>query len=63
MADTRADTLDMEAELLRLRNGPFPPERAEMARTLIDGLIEMYRKYGILPDSTPGIREERDRRG
>jgi len=63
MADTRTHADSYEQELMRLRDGPFPPERAKMARMLIDGLIEMYRKYGILPDSTPGIREERDRRG
>lgn len=62
MADTRT-TSSTEAELLRLRDKAGSSERAEMMRAVVDGLLDMHRKYGVLPDSMPGIREERDRRG
>lgn len=45
----------LTAEAFRLRR-----ELAERARQLRD---ELRAKYGEFPDSTPGIREERDRLG
>ena len=62
MADTRTHADAYEAGLLALLDIELPPERAALVRRLVSGLLETYRKYGVLPDSTPGIREERDRR-
>jgi hypothetical protein len=63
MTPTKTETSSLEEQLLRLRDAPVRPERAEMMRVIVSGLLEMHRQYGVLPDSAPGIREDRDRRG
>lgn len=45
-----------------LVEGAFQPRRA-IAAELAEFREGLRKKYGVLPDSTPGIREERDRRG
>lgn len=62
-ARAKRDGVTLEAlsrELLV--EGAFRPRRA-LAAELAKFQEALREQYGILPDSTPGIREERDRRG
>ena len=63
MAKAETETSNYEERLLRLLDGPLPPERADMIRAVVTGLVGLHRQVGVLPDSTPGIRADRDRRG
>jgi len=62
MAETVAP-ISVEEQLRALATKLAPPERAELARAVVEGLERMRRKYGVLPDSAPGIRDDRDSRG
>jgi plasmid stability protein len=56
----KAKGLSVEEELRRTLAHERERERKGMLAELEAHLAEMERKYGILPDSTPGIRAERD---
>lgn len=50
----------LEAELRRvLTEGTLAPRR-EFAKRVKRRLARLRAKYGVMPDSTPGIRAERD---
>lgn len=61
MAD--ASGISLEEQIRRVLSEHLKQERAEMTRTLLTDLERMREKYGLMPDSTPGVREDRDRRG
>lgn len=52
----------LEAELRRVLTEAAFAKRRKMAREIAQRLARMRKKYGVLPDSTPGIRAERDGR-
>jgi plasmid stability protein len=53
----------LEEQLRRALTEHVHQERQEMVRTLLTDLERLREKYGVMADSTPGIREDRDRRG
>lgn len=62
-ARARRAGISLEATLREiLRQEAFRPRR-ELASKLEKFHAELEAKHGLLPDSTPGIREERDRIG
>jgi plasmid stability protein len=61
MADSAG--LSLEEQLRRVLSDYLSQERRTMLLEVERGLAEMEEKYGILPDSAPGIRADRDRRG
>lgn len=52
----------LEAELRRVLTDAAIADRRKMAREIARRLARMRKKYGVLPDSTPGIRAEREGR-
>jgi len=58
-----AHGISLEEELRRALNENLQQERKAWAGRLRAAHAEFRRKYGQLPDSTPGIRADRDRRG
>lgn len=61
MAD--AAGISIEEQLRRVLTAHLSEERRAMVREVEEGLARMREKYGVMPDSTPGIREDRDARG
>lgn len=55
--------ISLEEQLRRVLAEYVSEERRAMVAEVRRGLAEMREKYGELPDSTPGIRADRDRRG
>lgn len=55
--------ISLEEQLRRVLADYVDKQRQTIIEDLRRGLDEMHEKYGVMPDSTPGIREERDRRG
>lgn len=53
----------LEAELRELLTNEARRPRRELVKDLETFSASLEAKYGLLPDSTPGIREERDRLG
>jgi plasmid stability protein len=53
----------LEEELRMLITAEATRQREEMLRELKAFQNKMRKKYGVLSDSTPGIREERQARG
>ena len=62
---TRASTAgrSLEEELRQVLTDKAREVRQEFARRARELRAEMEAKYGVLPDSTPGIREDREERG
>lgn len=58
-----ANGVSLEEQLRRVLDDYVKYERKTMVEEIRKGLAEMREKYGVLPDSTPGIRADRDRRG
>jgi len=61
MAD--AAGISLEEQLRRVLEAHVKQERAALVERLQAGLDRMRDKYGVMEDSTPGIRAERDERG
>jgi plasmid stability protein len=55
-----AGGISLEEELRRALRDNLLKERRAWADRLMAAHAEFEAKYGILPDSTPGIRAERD---
>ncbi len=55
--------ISLEEELRRALRDNLRKERRAWAERLLAAHEEFQRKFGVLPDSTPGIRADRDRRG
>lgn len=55
--------ISLEEQLRRVLAEHVRQERQEMVRVLTQDLERMRSKYGVMEDSAPGIREERDTRG
>jgi plasmid stability protein len=55
--------ISLEEQLRRVLTEHVRQERQEMVRVLMADLERMREKYGVMEDSTPGIREDRDARG
>lgn len=55
--------ISLEEQLRRVLSEHLSEERRAMIRDVEEGLKRMKSKHGVLPDSTPGIRADRDRRG
>jgi plasmid stability protein len=55
--------ISLEEQLRRVLSEHVRQERQEMVRVLRADLERMRAKYGVMEDSTPGIREDRDTRG
>ena len=55
--------VSLEEQLRRVLRDYLSQERRAMILEVEQGLARMRDKYGVLPDSTPGIREDRDSRG
>jgi plasmid stability protein len=53
----------LEGELRQMLRDEIANSRKRLVAELAEGLREMEAKYGVLPDSAKGIREERDARG
>jgi plasmid stability protein len=53
----------LEAELRKVITEAASHDRQKWALEVHRRLERLRRKYGIMPDSTPGIRAERERRG
>jgi plasmid stability protein len=53
----------LEAELRKFLTEGMSLERQEWVLEVHRRLERLRKKYGIMPDSTPGIRAERDERG
>lgn len=58
-----AEGISLEEQLRRVLSEYLSQERRKMILEVEEGLARMRDKYGVLPDSTPGIRADRDRRG
>ncbi|MGD9815768.1 MAG: hypothetical protein AB7Q23_09590 [Hyphomonadaceae bacterium] len=58
-----AEGISLEEQLRRVLGEYLSQERRAMILEVEQGLARMRDKYGVLPDSTPGIRTDRDRRG
>ena len=58
-----AEGISLEEQLRRVLGEYLSQERRSMILEVEQGLSRMRDKYGVLPDSTPGIRTDRDRRG
>lgn len=56
----KAKGLSVEEELRRTLAEVQWETRRKVMEEIAAHLAEMERKYGVLPDSTPGIRRERD---
>jgi plasmid stability protein len=56
----KAKGVSLEEELRQTLSKEQNESRRQVMAELAAHLEEMERKYGILPDSTPGIRRERD---
>lgn len=56
----QAKSISLEEELRQTLAEGQRRERQEWLERLREMRAEQERKYGILPDSTPGIRAERD---
>lgn len=52
----------LEAELRRVLTDAAYAKRRKMVREIARNLARMRRKHGLLPDSAPGIRAEREGR-
>lgn len=61
----RADAagISLEEELRRALRDNLLKERRAWAERLLAAHAEFEAKYGVLPDSTAGIRADRDERG
>lgn len=55
--------ISLEEQLRRALADHLSEERQQMARTLTADLLRLREKYGVMEDSAPGIREDRDSRG
>ncbi len=55
-----AKGISLEEELRQTLGEAQAASRKQVMADIEAHLAEMERKYGILPDSTPGIRRERD---
>jgi plasmid stability protein len=55
--------VSLEEQLRTVLADYLSQERRAMILEIDAGLSRMREKYGTLPDSTPGIRADRDRRG
>jgi plasmid stability protein len=55
--------ISLEEQLRRVLADYLSQERRAMIAEVEAGLARTREKYGVLPDSTPGIRADRDRRG
>lgn len=55
--------ISLEEQLRRVLTEHVRQERQEMVRVLTADLERMREKYGVMEDSAPGIREDRDARG
>lgn len=55
--------VSLEEQLRRVLSDYLSQERQAMILEVERGLAQMQQKYGIMPDSTPGIRADRDARG
>jgi len=53
----------LEGELREFLRGEIDQSRKRIVDRLEDGLRQMEAKHGVLPDSSVGIREDRDARG
>jgi plasmid stability protein len=58
-----AEGISLEEELRRALRDNLLKERRAWADRLMAAHAEFEAKYGVLPDSTPGIRADRDERG
>lgn len=58
-----AEGTSLEEQLRRALRAYLADDRRAMIEEVRQGLREMREKYGEMPDSTPGIRANRDRRG
>ena len=55
--------ISLEEQLRRVLAAYVSADRQAMIAELRKGRAALRAKYGVLPDSTAGIREDRDRRG
>jgi plasmid stability protein len=55
--------ISLEEQLRRVLADHISDERRQMIARLREGREQLREKYGVMPDSTPGIRADRDRRG
>lgn len=55
--------ISLEEQLRTVLAEYLSQERRAMIFEVEQGLARMREKYGVLPDSTPGIRADRDMRG
>jgi antitoxin FitA len=53
----------LEGEMREFLRSEVTGSRDRIVNRLEDGLRQMEAKYGVLPDSAEGIREDRDSRG
>jgi plasmid stability protein len=61
-AMAEAAGISLEEQLRRVLADYIKREREELVERLRVSLEEMREKYGVMEESWPGIREERDRR-
>jgi plasmid stability protein len=55
--------ISLEEELRRALRENLQKERRAWAERLLAAHQEFKQKFGVLPESTPGIRADRDERG
>lgn len=55
--------ISLEEQLRRVLTDYVQLERAAMVERVKAGLARMRAKYGVMEESWPGIREDRDERG
>jgi plasmid stability protein len=55
--------ISLEEELRRALRDNLQKERLAWAERLMAAHEDFKAKFGVLPDSTPGIRADRDKRG
>jgi plasmid stability protein len=55
--------ISLEEQLRRVLADYLSQERQAMIADIKRGLDEMHEKYGVMEESWPGIRAERDERG
>jgi plasmid stability protein len=59
----KRDGRSLESELRQVITDAALAKKHAIAQEMREGLEELRSKYGMLSDSTIGIREDRDRRG